>query len=113
MLPAPENADSEFNVNIFKGSFEKKRLPDYMIPSYFIRLDKFPLTANNKVDRRALPMPEGLRPDLAADFVAPQTDAEERVAAIWREALHLEKAGIHDNFFDLGGTLAAYGSGQE
>jgi amino acid adenylation domain-containing protein len=81
----------------------QEQLPDYMIPSAFVMLDALPLTPNGKVDRRALPAPEGLRPKLAAAYVQPQNETEQIISAIWQEALQIEKVGIHDNFFDLGG----------
>jgi acyl carrier protein len=62
-----------------------------------------PLTPNGKVDRGALPDPEGARPDLAAEYVPPGDEAELAIAAIWQEALGLNRVGLHDNFFDLGG----------
>jgi acyl carrier protein len=61
------------------------------------------LTSNGKIDRRALPAPEQTRPELEAIYVAPRTLVEEQLAEIWAQVLGLEKVGIHDNFFDLGG----------
>jgi acyl carrier protein len=83
--------------------FLKQQLPEYMAPSAFVTLDSLPLTPNGKVDRRALPSPEGLRADLAAAYVAPRTELEQMIATVWQEVLRVEKVGIHDNFFDLGG----------
>jgi acyl carrier protein len=83
--------------------FLKEQLPEYMVPATFISLDSFPLTENGKIDRRALPAPAGLRPDLEAAYVAPRTEAERTIAVIWQELLHLERVGLYDNFFDLGG----------
>jgi hypothetical protein len=80
-----------------------ERLPDYMIPSLFVVLDALPLTANDKVDRRALPSPGTHRPNLEQAFVAPRTAVEEALAEIWAEVLGLKPVGIHDNFFELGG----------
>src|SRR5205085_8199466 len=80
-----------------------EKLPEYMIPSAFLMLDALPLTSNGKLDRKALPAPEGLRPQLEVVYAAPQTEEEMTIAAVWREALGLERVGIHDNFFDLGG----------
>jgi acyl carrier protein len=74
-----------------------------MMPSAFVLLKSLPLTANGKIDRRSLPVPDCLRPELAAAYVAPQTDIERAIATIWQEMLHLDRVGIHDNFFDLGG----------
>ena len=84
-------------------SFLKEKLPDYMIPTAFVFLDLLPLTPNGKVDRRALPAPEQSRSELENRFVAPRTSIEEAVAVIWCEVLGLEKVGMRDNFFDLGG----------
>ena len=83
-------------------SFLKQRLPDYMVPSAFVRLDDIPLTPSGKVDRRALPAPEGpLRS--GTDYLAPRTPVEQELARIWAEVLGVERAGIEDNFFELGG----------
>ncbi|MEO0948461.1 MAG: amino acid adenylation domain-containing protein, partial [Cyanobacteria bacterium J06641_5] len=79
------------------------RLPDYTIPSLFIVLKALPLTPNGKVNLKALPAPEKVRPELSPNFVAPRTELEETVAAVWCDVLQLDVVGIHDNFFDLGG----------
>ena len=84
-------------------SYLKEKLPDYMVPSAFVFLDKLPLTSNGKVDRKALPAPDQSRPELEESHVTPRTPVEEIVASIWSEVLNLENVGIHDNFFDLGG----------
>ena len=81
----------------------QNRLPDYMLPSAFVFLDKLPLTSNGKIDRRALPVPERTRPEIAQSFVAPRTLEEKIIAGIWTQVLGLDQVGIHDNFFDLGG----------
>ena len=81
----------------------KARLPEYMVPSAFVTLDRFPLTPNGKLDRKALPAPDLARPELGKAFVAPRTPTEQVVAAIWSQILGLEQVGVHDNFFDLGG----------
>jgi acyl-coenzyme A synthetase/AMP-(fatty) acid ligase/acyl carrier protein len=94
--PAPANSELR--------RFLRDILPDYMIPSALVRLDAFPLTPNGKLDYRALPAPETLRPEMEADYVAPRTDIERLVAIIWQDVLGLEKVGLHDNFFDLGGN---------
>jgi len=78
-------------------------LPDYMVPSAWVTLDAMPRTPNGKVDRRALPAPDGVRSDLGADFVAPRTPVEETVAEIWQSVLEVDRVGVQDNFFDLGG----------
>ncbi|WP_066426911.1 non-ribosomal peptide synthetase [Anabaena sp. 4-3] len=83
--------------------FLQDQLPDYMIPSAFVQVESFPLTANGKVNRRALKEPTASRPELAQTFVAPRTPTEEILAGIWRDVLGLEQVGIYDNFFNLGG----------
>ena len=83
--------------------FLKQKLPEYMIPSVFVLLDSLPLTPNGKMDRRALPVPDQSRPELASLFVSPRTVVEDILAKIWTEVLKLDKVGIHDNFFELGG----------
>ena len=80
------------------------KLPEYMVPSAFVMLDRLPLTPNGKIDRRALLAPGQERPDLGTSYAAPRTAIEEQLAVIWAEALGLERVGIHDNFFDLGGN---------
>ena len=77
-------------------------LPEYMVPAILISLAQLPLTPNGKVDRKALPAPEAEAQRTAA-YVAPATDREERLAAIWRQVLGLTRVGRHDNFFELGG----------
>ncbi|MBE8986272.1 non-ribosomal peptide synthetase [Nostoc sp. LEGE 12450] len=83
--------------------FLKQKLPEYMIPSAFVQLEVLPLTANGKVDRRALPVPDTARPELEDVFVAPSTPEEKILAAIWTKILGVEQVGINDNFFALGG----------
>jgi amino acid adenylation domain-containing protein len=83
--------------------FMRERLPEYMAPSAIVKMERMPLTANGKVDRRALPAPEESRPELNTEYVEPRTPAEEIIANIWAELLMRERVGIHDNFFDLGG----------
>jgi amino acid adenylation domain-containing protein len=83
--------------------FLKEKLPEYMIPSAFVRLNDLPLTRHGKVDRQSLPAPESERPELRASYVAPTTGIEGTIAAIWQEVLRVEKVGVNDNFFDLGG----------
>jgi amino acid adenylation domain-containing protein len=82
--------------------FLSKQLPAAMIPSAFVFLARLPLTPNGKVDRRALPAPEN-NPERDGIFVAPRNPVEEKLAEIWKEILHIEGVGVHDNFFDLGG----------
>lgn len=79
-------------------------LPGYMVPSYYIQLPALPLTANGKIDRAALPEPEGMEIATGVPYVAPQTDTEEKLIAVWEEVLGRKNIGIKDNFFDLGGN---------
>jgi amino acid adenylation domain-containing protein len=81
----------------------RSRLPDYMIPSAFVYLDALPLTSHGKIDRRALPAPDAERPALAEAFIAPGTPAETRLASIWTKLLGINRIGINDNYFELGG----------
>ena len=83
--------------------FLKQKLPDYMVPAYFVFLDSFPLTQNGKIDRKALPAPSYKVTLAHQEFVAPRTETEKRLAAILSGLLKLERIGIYDDFFDLGG----------
>jgi len=78
-------------------------LPEYMLPTYFIRLERLPLTSNGKVDRQALPALAYQNIEPGHDFVGPRTETEKALAAIWSELLYVENIGINDDFFDLGG----------
>jgi amino acid adenylation domain-containing protein len=82
----------------------KDKLPEYMVPSVFVMLEKLPLLPNNKVDRIALPAPDHLRPQIEQVFVAPRTPTEETLASVWKDLLNIDQVGIHDNFFSLGGN---------
>ncbi|QSI32382.1 amino acid adenylation domain-containing protein [Variovorax sp. RKNM96] len=78
-----------------------RTLPDYMVPKAIVVLEALPLNANGKVERKALPEPEGL--GCATAYEAPQGHVARTLAAIWSEVLQVEQVGLHDNFFDLGG----------
>jgi amino acid adenylation domain-containing protein len=78
-------------------------LPDFMVPSTFVSLKKLPMTAAGKVDRKALPEPGYMRAELQGHYVPPRTQTERNVSEVWQEVLNLDKIGVHDNFFDLGG----------
>jgi amino acid adenylation domain-containing protein len=78
----------------------RQRLPEYMVPAEWVRLESLPLTANGKVDRRALPQPQL---NSSVEYVAPRTPLEETIAQIWEQVLQLPQVGVFDNFFDLGG----------
>ena len=84
-------------------SYLQAKLPEYFIPSAFVILETLPLTPNGKIDRRSLPAPDTTRPELEAVYTAPSTPIENVLAQVWAQVLNLEKVGIHDNFFALGG----------
>jgi thioesterase domain-containing protein/acyl carrier protein len=89
-------------------AFLRDKLPEYMVPAVFVPLDAMPLMPNGKVDRRALPAPERIRPELEKIFVAPRDALELQLTKLWEEVLDVRPVGVRDNFFDLGGhSLAA------
>jgi amino acid adenylation domain-containing protein len=79
-----------------------EKLPDYMVPHHFVNVEKLPLTASGKVDRRSLPKPE-LKPSSGHHYVAPRSRTESLIAGVWKDLLGVEGVGLKDNFFDLGG----------
>ncbi|MFC6652723.1 phosphopantetheine-binding protein [Paenibacillus rhizoplanae] len=84
-------------------TYLKRSLPEYMVPSYLVEVERIPLTANGKVDRKALPEPQDLV-QAGNEYVAPRSETETKLAAIWQEVLGLSQpVGIRDNFFELGG----------
>ena len=83
-------------------TFLAGKLPDYMVPSAFVSLDKLPLTPNGKVDRKALPAPHD-RPELGTAYEAPRDETEALLAKMWSEVLRIDRVGVQDNFFGLGG----------
>ncbi len=93
---APAAAAGDLRVHL------RDAVPEHMVPSAFVALEALPMTPNGKVDRLALPAPEG-RPEGGEEYVAPRTPTEEALAAIWGELLGIERVGANDNFFDLGG----------
>jgi amino acid adenylation domain-containing protein len=99
VVPVDESANSLAGLRIFLG----KVLPDYMIPSNFVRLEKFPLTPTGKIDRRALPIPEQAEPDFTETFTGAHGPIVEILAGMWTHILGGERPGLHDNFFALGG----------
>ncbi|MCP4397917.1 MAG: amino acid adenylation domain-containing protein [bacterium] len=81
----------------------KKTLPEYMVPSYFVEIEKIPLTPNGKIDRKALPDPLSAGMECGTNYLAPRDDVEESIAQIWQEVLQVSPIGIQDDFFELGG----------
>ncbi len=93
-------------VRLPAGELERHlaaKLPSEFVPKDFVRLDSLPLTANGKVDRRALPEPDDGTGERPGTFIAPGTETEKALARIWRQVLGLDDIGIHDDFFALGG----------
>src|SRR6185503_11231561 len=81
----------------------RQGLPDYMVPATMVVLETLPLTANGKIDRKALPRPEYGASESRGEFIGPRTPTEEIIAGIWAQVLNSARIGIHDNFFELGG----------
>ncbi|WP_199896765.1 non-ribosomal peptide synthetase, partial [Streptomyces niger] len=98
----PERAEAEPGISELRTHLSG-RLPDYMVPALFVTLDRLPRTPNGKVDRRSLPEPEAQADRHATEYTAPRDATEETLAAVWADVLGVERVGIHDNFFDLGG----------
>ncbi|HEX9944091.1 MAG TPA: condensation domain-containing protein, partial [Thermoanaerobaculia bacterium] len=99
VVPAPARSPSLEALRRFAA----ERLPDYMLPSACVRLDALPLSPNGKVDRRALPAPEAERLELEQAFVPARNPLEEALAEVWEQVLGVERVGMRDNFFALGG----------
>jgi acyl carrier protein len=99
IVPATTPAPTSKELRLFL----QQQLPDYMVPSAIVLLDAMPLTPNGKLDRQALPPPDFSAVRSETMFVAPRNVVERRLADIWREILGLERVGIQDSFFDLGG----------
>jgi amino acid adenylation domain-containing protein len=97
-VPKSEIIPSASELRQFLG----KKLPSFMIPSFFIPLPSFPLTPNGKINRKALPIPENIRKN--SGYVAPQSPLEQLLVEIWEHVIQLDQIGIEDNFFDLGGA---------
>ena len=84
-------------------NYLKSELPEYMVPASFICIESFPLTVNGKVDRQLLPAPDASRPEFEGSYIAPRTADEEALAQIWAHVLGVDRVGINDNYFALGG----------
>ena len=92
----------ELSVTGLKDYLSSK-LPNYMVPSYFVRLDKIPRLPSSKVERSSLPLPDGSI-STGVEYTAPRDNVEEKLAEIWQDILNLEKVGINDDLFDIGGN---------
>ncbi|MFB0847085.1 amino acid adenylation domain-containing protein, partial [Paenibacillus oleatilyticus] len=94
-------AECELGANEVRSALSRE-LPGYMVPSYFVQVEQIPLTSNGKVDRRALPAPEGSL-QTGAEYVAPRTAVEQALVSVWQSVLGVKNVGVLDNFFELGG----------
>jgi microcystin synthetase protein McyA len=83
-------------------SFLQARLPYYMIPSYFVPIKELPITANGKIDRKALPVIS--HPLAEKEYIKPYTDTQKKLVSLWQKILGIQNIGIRHNFYDLGGT---------
>lgn len=95
-------ADSELSSGTLREILSEK-LPKYMIPTYFVQLEAIPLTANGKMDVRSLRTPESRQEESDVDFAAAQTEIEKQLCVMWQDVLGMNRVGMHDDFFDLGG----------
>jgi amino acid adenylation domain-containing protein len=102
VVPTAQHAPNTSELRRFLATI----LPDAMIPSTFVVLEELPLTSSGKVDHKSLPSPEHERPSLDVDYVAPRNNEERTLSQIWAEVLDVERVGVNDNFFDLGGASA-------
>ena len=98
VVPAGDSACTTAELQ----DYLKRKLPEYMVPATWVVLPALPLTPNGKVDRKALPLP-GAVPELSSAYVAPDSETEQKIAAIWQDVLGIAKVGRTNNFFDLGG----------
>ena len=96
-------AKNEVSVNDLRKHLASL-LPDYMVPSAFVAVKELPRTPSGKIDRKALPAPDVKRPELDVAFAAPQTGVQKTLANVWADLLGIDRVGIDDNFFDLGGN---------
>jgi amino acid adenylation domain-containing protein len=98
-----ESGEDQTTINIEQvRSYMSARLPEYMVPAAYVRVESFPLTANGKLDRKGLPAPKA-DAYTSRSYEPPQGETEEKVARLWAEVLKLDRIGRHDNFFELGG----------
>ncbi|WP_368670040.1 amino acid adenylation domain-containing protein [Chitinophaga sp. GbtcB8] len=102
MLVAYVTGNVELNIAELRTHLNKT-LPSYMIPSQFVQLDSFPVTANGKVNKKQLPDPQGAGMATSVEYVAPRNETEVTLVSMWQEILRVEKIGIKDDFFELGG----------
>jgi amino acid adenylation domain-containing protein len=95
-------SSQEQNIQSLR-TYLSDRLPQYMIPVHFVQLDKLPLTSNGKIDKKSLPDPDGKGISKGVEYIAPRNHTEQQLVAIWEKFLNVERIGIRDNFFHIGG----------
>jgi acyl carrier protein len=95
-------SDTQVRVDEIRG-YLRRRIPEYMMPQAYVEMARMPVTGNGKVDRGRLPEVGRERPELEEEYVGPRSEMEEVVAGVWREVLGVERVGMRDNFFDVGG----------
>ena len=96
-------SNKEYDIKTLR-TYLGQDLPDYMIPGHYVRLECIPLTNSGKVDKRMLPSLGGLSLEIGVEYVAPKSETEKRLVAIWQDVLVGDRIGVHDDFFDLGGN---------
>jgi acyl carrier protein len=96
-----EGGEEQVRAEVLRAELGRK-LPEYMVPVAYVRLEKMPLTPNGKLDRKELPVPEGGQYGVG-EYEEPRGEVERTLAVIWAEVLKLDRVGRHDNFFELGG----------
>lgn len=96
------NADSAPSLEALR-QYLRDKLPESHVPAYFVFMESFPLALSGKIDRRRLPLPDRERPELQSVAVSPETSMEQRIAELWQQVLRIDRIGVNDNFFDLGG----------
>src|SRR5205823_5681265 len=97
----PQSGQTATNAELY--AFLKDRLPEYMVPAAFIELEHMPLNSNGKIDKKALPAADLVAAERSGEHVIAQTPLEEEVASVWKEVLGLERVGVNENFFEIGG----------
>ncbi len=97
------NTEKSVPISIYKDHLRQK-LPEYMVPSHYVRIDEFPLSSNGKLDRKLLPKPVQTRPDISTPYINPRSETEKKLVGLWQEQLDLDRIGIDDSFFEVGGS---------
>ena len=93
--------EGELKANEIRG-YLKKEIPEYMIPTEYVKVEKMPMTASGKIDRKSLEKEEG-RLEWGGKYEEPRTEKEKKIARVWEEVLGVERVGVKENFFEMGG----------